>query len=171
MVAEISTRGGGSDRRSRSARCARPGAARDADDASGRADDLQLGKGCRQPGPGVGPRTADPDGTPARPFGRVPDQVSLEQAQASARLVALSVIAGVQRAVGDLDRITGWLTVSGFVQAQPGYPQTTVVMNAFSQLILDVFGTTVGEHARTAIGVVALPLNLPVVVAAELQIA
>ena len=44
-------------------------------------------------------------------------------------------------------------------------------MNSFSQVILDVFGTTAGEHARTAIGVAALPLNLPVIVAAELQIA
>jgi enamine deaminase RidA (YjgF/YER057c/UK114 family) len=118
---------------------------------------------------GHGPQ--NPDGTSAGPFGRVPDAVSLEQAQQSARLAALSVISGVQRAVGDLDRVQAWLTVTGFVQAQPGYPQTTAVLNAFSQLILDVFGTSVGEHARTAIGVIALPLDLPVVVAAELQIA
>jgi len=37
-------------------------------------------------------------------------------------------------------------------------------------VVLDVFGSTIGDHARTAIGVAALPLNLPVVVAAELQI-
>lgn len=116
---------------------------------------------------GHGPQ--NPDCTSAGPFGRVPDQVSLGQAQDSARLVALSVIAGVQRAVGDLDRVTAWVTVSGFVQAQPGYPETTAVMNAFSQVILEVFGATVGEHARTSIGVAALPLNLPVIVAAELQ--
>jgi hypothetical protein len=44
------------------------------------------------------------------------------------------------------------------------------VLNAFSEVVLDVFGSTIGDHARTAIGVAALPLNLPVVVAAELQI-
>jgi enamine deaminase RidA (YjgF/YER057c/UK114 family) len=111
-----------------------------------------------------------PDGSPAGPFGRVPDQVSLVDAQGSARLAALSVIASVQRAVGDLDRVDAWLTISGFVNATPGYPQTTAVLNAFSETVLDVFGPAIGAHARTAIGVAALPLNLPVVVAAELQI-
>lgn len=112
-----------------------------------------------------------PDGRPAGPFGQVPGEVSLEQAQQSAQLAALSVIASVQRAVGDLDRISAWLTVSGFVNAAPGYPHTTAVLNAFSEVVLDAFGPVVGEHARTAIGVPALPLNLPVIVAAELELA
>jgi enamine deaminase RidA (YjgF/YER057c/UK114 family) len=113
----------------------------------------------------------NPDGSPAGPFGRVPDEVSVEQAQRSARLAALSVLASVERAIGDLDRIEAWLTVTGFVNAVAGYDKTTAVLNAFSETVLDVFGTTVGTHARTAIGVAALPLNLPVVVAAELQLA
>jgi enamine deaminase RidA (YjgF/YER057c/UK114 family) len=113
----------------------------------------------------------NPDGSPAGPFGRVPDEVSLAQAQQSAQLVALAVVAGVQRAVGDLDRIEAWLTVTGFVNAAPGYPQTTAVLNGFSELILDLFGPSIGEHARTAIGATALPLNLPVIVAAELLLA
>lgn len=96
--------------------------------------------------------------------------MSLEQARDSARLAALSVVAGIRNAVGDLDRVTAWLTVTGFVQAEPGYPQTPAVLNAFSQVVLDVFGATIGGHARTAIGVAALPLNLPIVVAAEVQI-
>jgi enamine deaminase RidA (YjgF/YER057c/UK114 family) len=108
---------------------------------------------------------------PAGPFGKVPDPVSLEQAQRSARLAALAVIAGVEQAVGDLDRVDAWLTVTGFVQAEPGYPRTTAVLNSFSEVVLDVFGPAVGQHARTAVGVAALPLDLPVVVAAELHIA
>ncbi len=111
----------------------------------------------------------NPDGTPAGPFGRVPQEVTLEHAQQSARSAALAVIASVQQRVGDLDRIEAWLTVTGFVNAVPGYTQTTAVLNAFSEIVLQVFGPVVGEHARTAIGAVALPLNLPVVVAAELQ--
>ena len=118
---------------------------------------------------GHGPQ--QPDGTPAGPFGRVPDAVSLDQAQRSARLCVLSVLGSVQRAIGDLDRIAAWVSVAGFVQARPGYPETTAVLNAFSELVLDVFGPAVGEHARTAIGVAALPLDLPVVVAAELALA
>lgn len=110
------------------------------------------------------------DGSPEGPFGRVPDVVTLEQACASARSAALSVIGSVRHAIGDLDRIEAWLTVSGFVNATPGYARTTAVINAFSEVVLDVFGEDIGSHARTAIGVSALPLDLPVVVAAELQL-
>ena len=110
----------------------------------------------------------EPDGSPAGPFGRVPDQVSLEEAQDSARRAALSVMASIRAEVGDLDRVEAWVSVSGFVNAEPGYARTTAVLNAFSEVVLDVFGPEVGRHARTAIGVVALPLDLPVVVGAEL---
>lgn len=118
---------------------------------------------------GHGPQELD--GSPAGPFGRVPDEVGPEEAIASARAAALSVLSSVRDAIGGLDRITAWVTVTGFVQTRPGYPRTTAVINGFSQLIIDVFGKEVGQHARTAIGVTALPLNLPVVVAAELHVA
>jgi hypothetical protein len=111
-----------------------------------------------------------PDGMPAGPFGRVPDHVPLEVAQESARLAALAVVGTVQRAVGDLDRIEAWLTVSGFVFAEPGFRHTTAVLNAFSAVVHDVLGREVGAHARTAIGAATLPLGVPVVVAAELQL-
>jgi enamine deaminase RidA (YjgF/YER057c/UK114 family) len=118
---------------------------------------------------GHGPQAAD--GSPAPPFGRVPDQVDPDQAMQSARLAALSVFSSVRGAIGDLDRVTAWVTVSGFVQAQPGYAHTTAVINGFSQVVIDVFGEDIGQHARTAIGVASLPLSLPVVVSAELSVA
>ena len=63
-----------------------------------------------------------------------------------------------------------WLTVNGYVNAEPGYRQTTAVINPCSELILDVYGTEAGAHARSAIGVASLPLDLPVVVSAEVEI-
>jgi hypothetical protein len=78
-----------------------------------------------------------PDGSPVGPYGKVPSEVPLEAAQQSARLTALAVIAGLKRAIGDLDRIAGWAVVNGFVNADPGYAQTTLVLNPFSDLILD----------------------------------
>jgi hypothetical protein len=104
------------------------------------------------------------------PFGKVPSEVPLEAAQESARLTALAVIAGLKDAIGELDRIAGWAMVNGFVNADPGYAQTTLVLNPFSNLILDVFGSEGGAHARTAIGVTTVPLNLPLVVSAELEL-
>jgi enamine deaminase RidA (YjgF/YER057c/UK114 family) len=112
----------------------------------------------------------DTQGAPAGPFGSVPTEVSLTEAQGSARTAAIAMLASLKRTLGTLDRIGAWLSVSGFVNAEQSYPHTTAVLNPFSELVLDVFGRDVGAHARTAIGVRALPLNLPVVVAAELEI-
>ena len=76
----------------------------------------------------------------------------------------------VQASLGDLDRVTAWLMVNGFINAEPGYSQTTAVMNPLSDLILELYGTEAGAHARTAIGVATVPLDLPLVIAAEVAI-
>jgi len=112
----------------------------------------------------------DAGGAPAGPFGRVPTEVVLEDAQTSARLAAVAMLASLQRTLGSLDRIGAWLSVNGFVNADDGYPQTTAVLNPCSEVILNVFGPDIGAHARTAIGVRALPLNLPVIIAAEVAL-
>jgi enamine deaminase RidA (YjgF/YER057c/UK114 family) len=109
------------------------------------------------------------DGTPAGPFGRVPSEVPLEQAQRSARMAALAMLGAVRVVLGSLDRVGDWLSVTGFVNADPGYRQTTAVLNPASDLLREVFGEH-GRHARTAIGVAALPLNLPVILSAELLV-
>jgi enamine deaminase RidA (YjgF/YER057c/UK114 family) len=110
------------------------------------------------------------DGSPLGPFGRVPSQVSLEDAQASARSAVLAMLASVERAIGDLDNIAAWLMVYGSVNADPGYPQTTLVANPASELLVDLYGPDAGAHARTAIGMTALPLDLPVILAAEVEL-
>lgn len=110
----------------------------------------------------------DVEGAPVGPFGRVPGEVTLQQAQTSAHLAGLAVIAAVRRAVGSLDRVQAWLMINGYVNADDGYAQTTAVLNPVSALVHDIFGPQVGAHARTAIGVRALPLDLPVVLSAEL---
>ncbi|PXX07627.1 RidA family protein [Mycolicibacterium moriokaense] len=109
------------------------------------------------------------DGGPAGPFGRVPSEVSLEAAQESARLTVLAMLGALRGALGSLDRVRDWVTLNGFVNADAGYPQTTAVLNPASDLLLEVFGEH-GRHARTAIGVAALPLNLPVIMSAEVII-
>jgi enamine deaminase RidA (YjgF/YER057c/UK114 family) len=110
------------------------------------------------------------DGSPAGPFGKVPSEVSLEDAQKSARLAGLAILSSLKRTLSDLDRVVAWLMVNGMVNADPGYSQTTNVMNGFSELILDLYGADAGQHARTAIGVATVPLNLPLVISAEVEI-
>ena len=111
------------------------------------------------------------DGSPAGPFGKVPTEVSLDDAKRSAELAALAVLSSIRAALGDLDRVAAWLTVNGHVNAEPGYPHTTAVINPVSELLLRLYGADIGAHARTAIGAAALPLNLPVVISAEIEIA
>ena len=101
----------------------------------------------------------------------MPSQVSLEQAQASARSALLSILASLKPAIGDLDNVVAWLTVNGFVNADPGHAQTTLVMNPVSELLLDLYGPETGSHARVALGVAAVPFNLPLVISAEVEIA
>jgi len=112
----------------------------------------------------------NPDGSPCGPYGSVPSTVPLTEAQQAARLAGLSMLGSLRRALGSLDRVSAWLMIQGFVTADPEFPQTTLVLNSCSELILEVFGPQIGAHARTAIGVAALPLNSCVIVAAELEI-
>lgn len=111
------------------------------------------------------------DGSPLGPFGKVPSEVSLEDAQASARLAVLAMLSSLKRAIGDLDRVAAWLMVFGNINADPGYAQTTLVANPASELLVDLYGVDAGAHARTAIGMAALPLDLPVILAAEIELA
>ncbi len=114
---------------------------------------------------GHGPQ--NPDGSVAGPFGKVDVAVTVKQAEEAARLATLSILASLKRALGDLDRITAWLMVNGMINVAPGFVSTTNVMTPCSELLLAVFGPETGMHARTAIGVAQLPLDLPVVITAE----
>lgn len=118
---------------------------------------------------GHGP--VDQDGATRGPFGKVPSEVSLEAAQEAAHRTGLAMLRSIESEIGDLDRVTAWLIVNGMVNADPGYANTTAVINPLSDLLLALFGDEIGAHARTAIGVAALPLNLAVIVSAEVEIA
>jgi len=118
---------------------------------------------------GHGPQ--NPDGSIASPFGKVGSQdVTLEQAYRAARLATLSILGTLKRELGDLDRVTAWLIVNGFVNVAPGFTQTTAVINGCSELILELYGPEMGQHARTAMGVAATPFGVPVIIAAEVEI-
>ncbi|CAB3791844.1 hypothetical protein LMG28614_03385 [Paraburkholderia ultramafica] len=111
----------------------------------------------------------NPDGTIAQPLGKVGAEVSPDEGYAAARLVALAQLASLQRALGNLDRITAWLRVFAMVNVAPGFDQTPRIANGFSDLILELFGADIGTHARSAVGM-ALPLNAPVECEAEVEI-
>jgi enamine deaminase RidA (YjgF/YER057c/UK114 family) len=118
---------------------------------------------------GTGPLNAD--GTVSGPFGKVGTDVSVEEAAHLARLTGLAMIAGLKRTLGDLDRVTGWVHAFGMVNCAPDFSQQPTVINGFSELILDVFGPELGRHARSAVGMASLPMQIAVEIEAEVEVA
>jgi enamine deaminase RidA (YjgF/YER057c/UK114 family) len=112
---------------------------------------------------------SNPDGTMAKPLGKVGAEVSPEEGYASARLVALAHLASLKRAVGDLDRVTAWLRVFAMVNVAAGFNETPLVTNGYSDLILKLYGPEAGSHARSSIGM-TIPLDAPVNCEAEVEI-
>jgi enamine deaminase RidA (YjgF/YER057c/UK114 family) len=97
--------------------------------------------------------------------GRVGAEVSVEQAYEAARATGLSMLASLTQELGDLDRVTGWVKVLGFVNCAEGFNATPAAINGFSDLILELWGDA-GRHARSAIGAGELPFGMPVEVEA-----
>ncbi|MFN8622398.1 MAG: RidA family protein [Chloroflexota bacterium] len=110
-----------------------------------------------------------PDGQLIGPFGKVGADVTVEEGYQAARGVALSMIASLQRALGDLDRIVAWVKLLGMVNSAPDFDRHPAVINGASDLILEVFGDA-GRHARSAVGVAALPWRIPVEIEGEVLI-
>ncbi len=93
--------------------------------------------------------------------GKVGDAVSLEEAQHAARLCALNALAAAASEAGGLDRIGRVIKVVGYVASAPGFNDQPQVVNGASDLLGEIFGEN-GHHARSAVGVAELPLDVPV---------
>jgi enamine deaminase RidA (YjgF/YER057c/UK114 family) len=119
---------------------------------------------------GHGPQNSD--GSIAGPFGKVgtKNDVSVEQAYESAKLAGLSILGSLKRELGSLDKVAAWLQVRVMINTVEGFTKTADVANGFSDLIFTLYGQEVGMHARSAIGVQALPVNLPVIIDALVEI-
>ena len=95
--------------------------------------------------------------------GLVGRDLTVDEAYQAARLTALSILASLKRELGELDRVTQWIRAVGYVQCEPGFGQNAIVLNGFSDLIVDLWGDA-GRHARSAPGQGPSPLNVPIIV-------
>lgn len=93
--------------------------------------------------------------------GKVGAEVSPEDAQKYAEICALNAIAAIKSVVGDLDTVARVVKVVGFVASTPDFTGQPGVINGASNLLGKAFGDK-GIHARSAVGVAALPLDAPV---------
>jgi enamine deaminase RidA (YjgF/YER057c/UK114 family) len=93
--------------------------------------------------------------------GQLGGGVSIEDGQKAARACALNVLAQVKAALGDLDKVTRVIRLGGFINSVAGYPDGPKVMNGASDVMVAVFGDK-GKHARSTVGVSALPADAAV---------
>ena len=100
--------------------------------------------------------------------GRVPEEVSIEQAQEAARVCALNILAQIESAAG-LERVEQIAQLIGWVLSGDGFGQQPEVINAASDLIGQVLGEP-GKHTRAAVGTNALPRNVTVEIAATVVV-
>src|SRR5205823_4141885 len=103
-----------------------------------------------------------PDASGNRPAGKLGANLSPEEGYKLARDAAITLLATLRRELGSLDRVRNVVKVVGFVNSAPDFIQQPQVVNGASDLLVEVFGPEIGRHARSAVGVVSLPLGVPV---------
>ena len=102
--------------------------------------------------------------------GQLGGGVSIEDGAKAARACAINILAQLKAALGDLDKISRVVRLGGFINSAPGFADGPKVMNGASDLMVAAFGDK-GRHARTTIGVAALPLDAAVEVEAAFEVA
>jgi len=101
--------------------------------------------------------------------GKVPTNISIEDAQKAANLCIINVLAQLRAELGTLDKISRIVRVSGFVNSSPDFTDQPKIINAASNLLFEIFGQK-GQHSRIAIGVASLPLNSSIEIDAIVEI-
>lgn len=94
-------------------------------------------------------------------IGKVGKELTIEQGYEAARKTGLSLLASLKDEIGDLSKVKRFVKVLGMVNCTEGFGDQPKVINGFSDLMVAVFGEN-GKHARSAVGMYALPNNMPV---------
>ena len=115
---------------------------------------------------GHGPR----QDTPTRLRGKLGKDLTVEQGYAAAREVGTCLLATTRAAVGSLDKVKRVVKVLGMVASAEGFGDQPRVINGFSDLMVEVFGDTIGKHARSAVGMAELPSGIPVEIEMILEV-
>jgi enamine deaminase RidA (YjgF/YER057c/UK114 family) len=102
-------------------------------------------------------------------LGKVGKDLTGEEGYQAARLVALNCLASVKEALGDLDRVRRVVKLLGMVNCTPEFGQQPEVINGASDLLVELYGEA-GRHARSAVGMAALPRNISVEIEMVLEV-
>lgn len=102
--------------------------------------------------------------------GKLGAGVDIDTGRAAARLCAINILAQVKAAIGDLDKVVRMVKLVAFVNSAPDFVDQPKVVNGCSDLMVEVLGDK-GRHARSAVGIAALPFDAAVEVEAVVEIA
>jgi enamine deaminase RidA (YjgF/YER057c/UK114 family) len=102
--------------------------------------------------------------------GQLGNAVSIGDGQKAARACAMHLLAQVKAAIGDLDNVVRVIRLGGFINSAAGFGDGPKVMNGASDLMVEVFGDK-GKHARSTVGVAALPADAAVEVEGLFEVA
>jgi enamine deaminase RidA (YjgF/YER057c/UK114 family) len=95
-------------------------------------------------------------------IGKLGRDLSVEEGQRAAQLVALNMLASIKAEIGQLDRVARVVKLLCFVNSDPEFGEQPAVANGASDLLVQIFGDERGKHARSAIGMGALPFQIAV---------
>jgi enamine deaminase RidA (YjgF/YER057c/UK114 family) len=95
-------------------------------------------------------------------LGKVGTDLTLEDAQEAARITTLGILSSVKAEVEDLENVVNVMKINGMVNGAPGFQQHPAVLDACSNLLIEVFGEDIGRCPRTAVGMAELPFNMAV---------
>jgi enamine deaminase RidA (YjgF/YER057c/UK114 family) len=109
------------------------------------------------------------DGKPMA-HGKVGREINVEQGYQVARDVGLSLLATTRAQLGSLDKVKRVVKVLGMVNSADDFGDQPKVINGFSDLMVQVFGEGIGKHARSAVGMAALPMGIPVEIEMILEV-
>lgn len=101
--------------------------------------------------------------------GKLGDGTSVEQGAQAARRCGLALIAQLKAAIGDLDRVTRVVKLTGFVNSTPDFTDQPKVINGCSDLMVEVFGEP-GRHSRAAVSAPSLPFGVAVEIEAVFEV-
>ena len=102
--------------------------------------------------------------------GTLGKDLTTEEGYKVAREVGLNLLATTRTALGSLDKVKRVVKVLGMVRSAAGFGDQPKVINGFSDLMVEVFGETIGKHARSAVGMAELPMGIPVEIEMILEV-
>jgi hypothetical protein len=111
-----------------------------------------------------------PDLPGIRHKGKLGADVTVEEGYATARAVALSMLASIKQELGGLDRLKRVVRLLGMVNVAPGFDRMPNVIDGASDFFYQVLGPKFGQHARSAVGLAELPHGVPVEINGEFEI-